>query len=37
MVFFLPVTGVAEGLQVADVILTTPSEGNDVVNGEFCL
>jgi hypothetical protein len=34
VVFFPLVTGVAEGLQIADVILTAASKGDDMVNGE---
>lgn len=34
VVFFLLVTGAAKGLQIADIILTATSEGDDMVNGE---
>ena len=34
MVSFLLITGAAESLQVADVVLTAMSKGDNVVNGE---
>ena len=34
MVSFLLITGAAESLQVADVVLTATSKGDNVVNGK---